>query len=184
MGRNILVSIVLLLLMSTSAFCQEGNENPYKGRPIKERLFFGGDLGLSFGTVTYIRIVPLVGYQVSPKFSFGAGPSFQYWDDSRFPTSAQTIWGGQAFARYFVFPELFLQSDFEFLNLEAFAIDNSGEVINTRVNVPVWWLGAGYSQRSANGSGFFIGLFYDIVQDINSPYADPFAIRIGGFFAL
>lgn len=173
----------LFLSLSLASFAQSGSDNPYSNLPFKERLFFGGDFGLSFGSVTYIRIAPLVGYAVSPKFSLGLGPSYQYWKYSDFPDSEQSIWGGTLFARYFVLESLFLQSDLEVLNLEAYNFD-AGETLNTRVTVPVWWVGAGYSQRSSNGSGIFVAVFYDLIQDLNSPYADNVAIRVGGFISL
>ncbi len=47
-----------------------------------ERLYFGGDFGLSLGrTQAFINISPLVGYKLNEKLSIGAGPVFQYWQD-------------------------------------------------------------------------------------------------------
>lgn len=177
-----LLSVAIILLIALSAQSQDTNKNPYAGRPFKDRVFFGGDLGLSFGTITYIRIAPVMGYMINPKLSAGAGISFQYWNDDRFVDSEQTIWGLNTFARYFVIESLFLQTDFEYLNLEAYNFSGN-DVFTSRVNVPVWWVGAGYSQRSGR-TGFFIGFFYDLIQDVNSPYANDYAIRVGGFVGL
>jgi hypothetical protein len=50
-------------------------QEPRKGFD-KEKLFFGGNFGLSFGDYTFINVTPQVGYQFNPYFSAGAGVSF------------------------------------------------------------------------------------------------------------
>src|SRR5690625_7764740 len=37
----------------------------------KEKLFFGGNIGLSFGSMTYINLSPLIGYRFSKMLSAG-----------------------------------------------------------------------------------------------------------------
>lgn len=180
--RKLLIGLLFLLFTSVLFAQKNESKNPLAGRPFKERVFFGGDFGLSFGTVTYIRIAPIMGYAITPDLSVGAGPSYQYWKYSNIDNSEQSIFGGSVFARYFIIENLFLQSDFEYLNLEAIDFSNDN-VLNRRVNVPVWWVGGGYSQR-AGRSGFFVGIFYDLIQDIYSPYTGDVAIRVGGFIGL
>lgn len=163
--------------------------NPYKGMPLKERLFFGGDFGLSFGDITYVRIAPIVGYHVSPKIGFGGGPSYQYWRFNYLspngPASTQTqIIGLNTFMRWFPFESVFVQSDFELLNLKSSFRDPNSSFFDeqvSRVNVPVWLIGGGYVQRSGR-SGFMLGVFYDLIQDRNSPYGRDLIIRAGMFF--
>ncbi len=181
------ILVILLVAINTSTYGQgdsKDKKNPLAGLPFKERLFLGGDFGLSFGTTTYIRIAPLVGYRVNPDFSVGVSPSYQYWKVNT-PTGSfdQSVYGGSTFARYFLFESIFIQSEFEVLNLEARTRDNES-LLDRRVNVPMFFVGAGYSQRTANGSGFFIGAFYDLIQDPNSPYRDDLTFRMGGFIGL
>lgn len=176
--------ILIIALAANSAYGQSKvNNNPYADLPFKDRLFFGGDLGLSFGTVTYIRISPIIGLNVSSKFSVGAGPSYQYYKDNRYVGLESSIYGGSVFARYFVIESIFLQSEFEVLNLEELYYNPLTDYIPERVTIPVWFVGAGFSQRTANGSGFFIGLFYDLIGDINSPYPRDIAVRAGGMIS-
>ncbi len=54
--RKIVTVLCLLIYSSTSLFAQDKpkSDNPYKGLPFKERIFLGGDFGLSFGSFTYI----------------------------------------------------------------------------------------------------------------------------------
>jgi len=173
-------------LFITSARAQK-SDNPYKGVAFEDRITIGGDLGLSFGNqLTYIRVAPLLGYIVSPKFTIGVGPSFQYWEDKRFiPSLETTIYGGSTFGRFFVLEQLFLQAEFEVLNLDEINFAPTSDFSNReRVTIPVFFVGAGYSQRSAGGSGFFVSVMYDLIGDLNSPYPDDLVFRVGGFFAL
>lgn len=181
---------VLAIAVSTTCVAQTTTEskNPFKGLPLKDRLFYGGDFGLSFGTVTYVRVAPLVGYNVSPKFAVGLGPSYQYWrirygTAAGGPVAETSIWGGSTFARFFPFEVAFIQTDFELLNLKS-SFRDSGNFFDeqiSRVTVPVWLVGAGYAQRSGRG-GVMLGVFYDLIQDINSPYGRDLIIRAGLFF--
>ncbi len=163
----------------------KGNNNPLKGVPFKDRLFLGGDFGLSFGTITFVRIAPLLGYNVTPRLAFGLGPSYQYWSDSRFaPKLSSSIYGGAFFGRYFVFENVFAESSLEILNLEEISFSPSPDFERSRVTIPVWFVGAGFSQRNSRGSGFFIAAYYDLIQNINSPYPNNISLRIGGFIGL
>lgn len=178
-----IVPVFLLLLLANGLLAQNNEKkNPLAGRPFKERVFFGGDLGLSFGTITYVRVAPVMGYAITPNLSVGGGPSYQYWENNRIPNSGQSMYGGSLFGRYYPLDFLFLHTEFEFLNVEAIDFSND-DILNRRVNVPIWWVGGGYSQRSGR-SGFFVGIYYDLIQDIYSPYSDDFIIRIGGFVGL
>jgi hypothetical protein len=173
-----------MIVISSSLKCQN-SDNPYKGRPFKDRITIGGDIGLSVGNqITYIRLAPMLGYLVSPKLTIGAGPSYQYYEDSNPPTFKSTIYGGAAFAQYFVFDGVFLQAQPEILNLEEIDFTPSDNIGRDRITIPVLLLGGGYSQRSANGSGFFIALLYDVVGDLNSPYPNDLVFRVGGFIGL
>lgn len=182
--------VVLAFVASTTCMGQTStdNNNPYKGLPLKDRLFFGGDFGLSFGSVTFVRVAPIVGYNVSPKFAVGLGPSYQYWrirygSTPGSPVAETSIWGGNTFLRFFPFEVAFIQTDFELLNLKS-SFRDAGNFFDeqvSRVTVPVWLVGAGYVQRSGRG-GFMLGVFYDLIQDPNSPYGRDIILRAGMFF--
>ncbi len=184
------IRIVAILLLSTAVVNGQDGEssNPYKGMALKDRLFFGGDLGLSFGNFTFVRVAPIVGYHVSPKFGFGLGPSYQYWRYDALTASGPAriethIYGMNTFARFFPIEQGFIQTDFELLNLRTSFRDagNFFDESESRVTVPVWLVGAGFVQRSGRG-GFMVGIFYDLIQDINSPYGRDLIFRGGVFF--
>lgn len=177
--------LLLILLTATTTHAQK-SENPYKGLPFKDRVFVGGNLGLSFGNqLTYIRIAPMLGYYINPRLSVGAGPSFQYWEDRRYsPSLESTIYGGSTFGRFFLLDEIFLQAEFELLNLEEINFNPLSDFNRGRVTIPVLFVGGGYSQKFAGGSGIFIAVMYDIIGDLNSPYPNDLVFRAGGFIGL
>jgi hypothetical protein len=73
--------LLVILFCSGAVFnqlqAQEAGEmqEPRKGFD-KEKLFFGGNFGMSFGDYTFINITPQVGYQFNQYFAAGAGVSF------------------------------------------------------------------------------------------------------------
>ena len=47
--------------------------------PGEQRIFFGGNLGLSFWSdYAYVELSPLVGYKITPRFWAGGGPKYMY----------------------------------------------------------------------------------------------------------
>jgi hypothetical protein len=183
MKRTLFFTVFAVIFLGRFDLQGQNNENPYKGRPFNERIFFGGDLGLSFGNqLTYIRIAPLIGYSVSPRFAFGLGPSFQYWEDKRFNPNLETsIYGGSVFARYFLLDQIFLQTEFEVINLDEIDFNPGDDIRQDRVTIPVWFVGGGYGQRIGN-SGIMVSVMYDLIGDINSPYPNDLVFRVGGYF--
>ena len=181
------VLVTLGCLIFSICVTAQKSDNPYKGVAFIDRITIGGDLGLSFGNqLTYIRVAPVLGYIVNPKLTIGAGPSFQYWEDRRFiPSLKTTIYGGSTFGRYFILEQFFLQAEFEVLNLEEINFAPTSDFSSRdRVTIPVFFVGGGYSQRTSNGSGFFVSLMYDVIGDLNSPYPNDLVFRVGGFIGL
>lgn len=187
--KNLIGRIVWMtafLLMGGAALLAQEKQNPYKGLPFKDRITLGGDVGLAFGTYTYIRLAPRLGYLVSDRFTVGAGPSYTYYNDSRYTPAFETsIYGGSVFAQYFVLESIFLHTEFEGLNLEVLKPHPlEDRYVTSRTTIPIWFVGGGFSERTAGGSGFFVSVLYDLIQDPYSPYPNNLSIRVGGFFGL
>ena len=73
------------------------------------KIFFGGNLGLFFGTVTDIEISPLVGYKIYKGLSAGGGFTYIYYreryaDNAVFETNQ---YGWRVFAMYDIFKKEF-----------------------------------------------------------------------------
>jgi hypothetical protein len=184
--KKFTATCLFFLIGISAALAQPAKrENPYAGLPFKDRVVFGGDFGLSFGTITFIRIAPMLGYRISDRLIVGGGPSYQYFSDNRFiPTFTSSIYGMSAFGQFVAFNNIFLQVQPEVLNVEDRFPKQSptGEIFYDRVTIPVLFVGGGIGQFNSSGSGVFVSVLYDVIQDPNSPYPGNAVIRIGGFF--
>jgi hypothetical protein len=178
------LSIIGVFLGSSfPGMAQETTTNePKDTRPLSERIWFGGGVGLSFGTVTAIQLDPLVGYKVDPngKLSFGLGGSYWYFRDNRFPTPYDfKAYGYRTFGRYRVIEQAYLHAEFLHMNVEANRFASFSE-IKPRIWVPHLLLGAGYVQPLGARSSFFIQVLFDVLQDPNSIYFNQGPIFSGG----
>ncbi|MGB8190278.1 MAG: hypothetical protein WCF67_00095 [Chitinophagaceae bacterium] len=78
MLRKLTLCLLLAALALGARAQDEEEEEPKKGFD-KEKLFFGGNFGLGFGSnQTSINISPQVGYQFNRYFAAGAGINFVY----------------------------------------------------------------------------------------------------------
>jgi hypothetical protein len=69
----------------------------------RERLFFGGSFGLTFGTITDIQISPVIGYWVLPRLAIAAGPTYRYYKDQYQKT---TLYGGKGYVQLVVIQDI------------------------------------------------------------------------------
>ncbi len=130
-------------------------------RPLKDRLWFGGGLGLNFGNVTSIQIEPLVGYKVDKKGKLSVGTGFTYWylSDNRFtPKLVQNAYGYRLFSRYRFIPQAFAHVEHLNLNAERF-IGTNGNV--QRIWVPHLLVGGGYAQPISGSSVFTLQVLWE-----------------------
>lgn len=151
--------------------------------PLNERMYYGGNFSLQFGTVTFIDVSPLAGVMITEKFSAGAGATYQYFNDRRFRYDSH-IYGGRIFGRYNVVPRIFAHAEYETLNVEvASQIPNTSDIVLNRAWVPGFLVGAGYFTPFGNRGGMNFKILYNLLHDnIRSPYREPYVIRVGFVF--
>ena len=76
----------------------------------KSKLFFGGNLGLAFGTYTIINVSPLVGYRFTHVFAAGVGVNYSYYGyDDGYYTYKQSYVGMSIFGRVYPIQQFFIQ---------------------------------------------------------------------------
>ncbi len=129
-----LLAVSLLFPMTTSAqdyrdsTATEKEKVPDTPRPWKDRIWFGGGLGLSFGSVTNIAIEPMVGYKITKngKLSVGVGISYQYFRDNRYTPAFETsVYGGRLFTRYRIIEQLFAHAEYNQLSFGVFYVSRN-----------------------------------------------------------
>lgn len=157
--------------------------DPEENPPLRDRLYYGGNFAMQFGTITFIDVSPLVGAMITDKFSGGLGATYQYFDDRRFVnvgTGNRSLYGGRTFLRYNVFPNIFAHTEYEMLNFDLFN-RNTNEY--NREWIPGFFVGAGYFAPFGNRGGANFTFLYNLMHDnLRSPYNEPYVIRVGFVF--
>ncbi|MBW2660360.1 MAG: hypothetical protein JRC87_12365 [Deltaproteobacteria bacterium] len=151
-------------------------------KSIKDNIFYGGYINLSFGSYTVIGIEPMVGYKLTPKLSTGVKVRYNYIQDDRYAQSRTTsTYGGSIFGRYLVTPKFYAQAEAASYSYEFFYRTGGSE----REWVPFLLMGGGFIQPLSERTWLNIEILFDVLQDEKSPYEDwePFfSIGIGAGF--
>lgn len=183
--------LVIFIFISISAFAQDFSIGPEKVTKdttktplektsnqksdstltLKERIYFGGNVGAQFGTVTFVDLSPMVGIKIHPIWSVGIQTTGQYLNNSVLGYNT-TILGLTSFTRVKVYSELFLQGEYGILNGNFSVYSGERETIQTLL------FGGGYSYGLGSKMKMYGTVMFDVLQDIKNPYSNPL-IRIG-----
>jgi hypothetical protein len=155
------------------------------------RLFFGGNFGMSFGSSTFVNVSPLVGYRFNNYFAAGGGVNFIYssfsyknGSGSKLYTDSYGTAGLGIFGRVFPVKFLFAQVRPE-LNYvwgkTKYFYGNLPETKYPGKFVPSVLVGGGVAMPAGRGA-IMLSLDYDIVQDKRSPYGTQPFVSIGFTF--
>ena len=183
MKKTLLLSIALILI-TLGSFAQDttATRTPEptdpKKEPFKDRLFFGGNLGLYFGSLTYVNVSPTIGYRFTDRFGAGLGPAYSYYSDKRDKkyTYTTNTYGGRLFGQYLISDQLMAYSEYEVINVE---VPNLLFTKLIRKNISSLFIGGGYLQRFGGGnSGVSLMLLYNVLESDYSIYENPI-IRTG-----
>jgi hypothetical protein len=118
MLRIVLSSV---LLFSCTLLFAQGEANSLKDVPFKERIVTGGGFGLGFSsTQSYFSVSPSIGYQLTKKLIAGTTVTYRYtsYKFSNLPSLKLNDYGVNPFVRFTVYRNIFLQTEYEYLNYE------------------------------------------------------------------
>ena len=154
-NRNIIFTAALTLLLLN--YHATGYSQKVKGDapPLRERIFFGGDFGLQFGTITNIDVAPIVGLWVLPRVAVAIGPEYSYYALKN--VGSTSIFGGRVYSQLVLVQDinniipagihlgLFVHAEDEIQNLES-DFWSYTQVDSKRFNVNTFLVGGGISQ--------------------------------------
>jgi hypothetical protein len=177
----------ILFAIPSLVYCQ-GEANSLKGVPIKERIVTGGGMGLGFNAVQdFISVSPVLGYRLTQRLIGGIGVTYRYTKYKGItPAMKLNDYGVSPFVRFTVYKNIFLQSEYEYLNYE-FPLANRETV---RYDFKSFLAGAGFIQPLSDKVGFYVmGLYNFSYKDpvlgepsaYNSPLVFRAGINIGNF---
>ena len=175
--------IVLMLVVFTILPLAAGTGDSASVAPAPEKksqgipVYYGGTIGLSFGSYFRLSVTPLVGFKLSEKTSAGFKVGYEYVEDKRYdPKLTASNYGASVFARYRAIPNAYLHAEFAYFSYKYKISDFETD----RTWVPFIYLGGGYLQPIGPGTALVVEVLVDVLQDSNSPYEawDP-VISIG-----
>lgn len=137
-----------------------GHDKPPIKKPFKDKLFTGGGLGLSFGTITQIHVSPLLGYEISDRLVAGVGGTYIYLHN-RIYDASMNIYGGRLFSQFFLSENFILHSEYGMMSFEDLSGRRDG-----RENIKSFMAGVGYRSQVGSRSFLYILGLYD--------FGDPF----------
>ena len=177
-----LFAIALLFSTLSASYSQQvSNEVP----PLRERMFFGGNFWLSFGTITDIQIAPVVGLWVLPRVAVAVGPNFRYYKDQYDETN---IYGIKGYLQYVLLKDLnnlvplgvhtgiFFHLEDEVLNLES-SFWQYDPVETERFTINTLLIGGGISQQLGRRSAMNFMVLWALNDSGYGVYSNP-EIRI------
>jgi hypothetical protein len=179
--------IIPLVLVTFFSRGQEPEE-----MTLRDRIYFGGDFSLMFGTITFIEVSPIAGYRFTPRFSSGFGITYQYYREKTYLNTIvkSNIYGGRVFSKYLFLKDLNefipvglhagLQGycEYEFLNLPSFfsLMHDSG-----RFWLHSFYVGGGLELPVGRRTSMNLLVLFNLNDTGESPYSNP-VVRIGFVF--
>ncbi len=148
---------------------------------LNDKLFYGGNLGLQFGTVTRIDISPMLGFKVTEKFTPGLGFIYQYMNDRNYPDSKLNVFGGRIFLRYYFFERFFTHAEYEYLTFKTNNFNPIGKEEQISLNNIL--LGGGIREKISEKTYVNLAILWNINESAYSLYSNPI-IRGGVIFGL
>jgi hypothetical protein len=173
------------ILLSFRAFAQEP---PAQKPPLRERLFFGGNFALQFGTYTNIEIDPIIGFWILPRLAVAAGPTYIFY---KFDNVRTDIYGGRCYVQYVLFRDIdrfiplgvhssiILHVEDEVLSLDS-GLSNS-PIESDRFTINTLLGGFGLSQQIGRRGSVNLMVLWTLSDSGYQIYSNP-EIRIGFTF--
>ena len=193
--RKILNILILCFMFAFPVMAQ----NNYSFR---DRLFFGGNLGLAIGTYTDIEVSPLVGYYITPRWAAGVGFTYEYYNNKyhwlvpsshapgqyEYERYETHIFGGRLFTNYVIVNNIndwipfgfnfriFVHAEDELMSYEKGFLyyDKPGRELQNSILV-----GGGLRFPSGKRSSMNLYILWNLNSQLNDYYGSGPIIRMG-----
>jgi hypothetical protein len=148
---------------------------------LRERLFFGGNLGLQFGTITDIQISPVIGLWVLPRVAIAVGPDYRFY---KFDRDHTDIYGGKSYAEFVVIQDIssflpfgvhtgiFFHLEDELLSLQS-SFWKPLPITSDRFYINTVLAGGGISQQLGRRSSMNIMVLWALNDSGYEVYSNP-----------
>lgn len=171
--------LVSLLLANVFVFAQDEDSTENKKGFRKENLFIGGNFGLTFGDYTLLNVSPQLGYRFTKRIAAGVGVTAQFvgykerdYNGDVYRKVTQGVTGLNIFGRFYPVEQVFIQLQPEanyIFGKQTYFQPTKVEYKLDAVIAPSLLAGGGTVLPAGRGS-FIASVFYDVLQNKNSPY--------------
>ena len=179
--NSCILLVVTFMAAFTSLSAQERinlDEKPQMS--FKDHLFYGGGLGLQFGTVTLVDISPMIGYKVTQRIGIGVSPTYKFYSYTNYYGQSENlktnVFGGSIFTRIVILENVFAHAEYELLAYKT-KDPSAGGVIQT-LNYQSVLVGGGYRERIGENAFMNLMVLWNLNETPDSPYTNPI-IRAG-----
>ena len=179
---KVLCLSVFVLLLHNAAFSQYSisTTDPNTGTTTDagtdqdvSGVYFGGQVGLSFGDYFMVSIAPLVGYDINKRLTVGGKLRYEYVHDGRYKEDIIAHnYGGSVFSNLFLIKGLYAHAEYAYMSYQYQTEINNTDYKTEREWVPFCLLGGGYLIDITSSVSFFVEVLWDVIQDDNSPYSE------------
>ena len=189
-GKLRIIIFIILIFLSLSKLPLSAQQERRDIPAIRDRLFYGGSMGLQFGSLTDIQLSPVIGFWILPRLSVAIGPDYEFLKNSY--NGKTDIIGGSAYTQIVVIQDInnlipigmhygiFLQAEDELLSLESLywkmpPVSSERFFINTPL------AGAGLSQPIGKRASLNLAVLWTLETPEYDIYSNP-EIRISFTF--
>lgn len=177
--------VTVLFLILTQSINAQYLEPDSQRPPLRDRMFFGGNFGLQFGTYTYIETSPIVGIWLLPRVGLAGGPTYKFLKD---PVGSTSVFGGKGFTRLILIQDvnnivpigmglsIYLHGEYEYLSYRSDFFYTNPE--STRVGNSAFLVGFGFSQHLGPRISMNLSLLWVVNEPELDIYDNP-EIRFG-----
>jgi len=189
MAKKLLYTLLILIIGLSAQAQYFGGPNMQQTEPDpSNKLFFGGNFGMSFGNNTFVNISPLVGFRFNDYFSGGGGVNFIYSSFTTRNSSGNKLFTdsygtaglglfGRVYPVRFLFGQIRPEINYVWGKTKYFT-GNLPEVNYPGKFVPSLLVGGGVAMPAGRGA-ILVSLEYDVVQDKRSPYGTKPFVSVG-----
>jgi hypothetical protein len=186
-SKKQITAFSILLLLASFSFVSGQNKRA-EVPALRERLFFGGNIGLQFGSITDIQVCPVVGIWLLPRLAVAAGPDYRFYKDWYNRTN---IYGAKGYLEFVVVKDInsfipvgagtgvFFHLEDEILSLESSVFRDPSS--SGRFSINTVLAGGGISQQIGRRSSVNIMALWALNDSGYEVYGSP-EIRISFIF--
>jgi hypothetical protein len=179
--RHKLNAIFIFLLLIASVSIISGQKSKEETPPLRDRLFFGGNFGLQFGTITDIQVSPVIGLWIFPRLAVAVGPDYRFY---KYRNDRTNIYGGKGYMQFVVIKDInsvipvgvnigvFLHVEDELLSLESSFWKNP-PITSDRFYINTILAGGGISQQIGKRSSLNFMVLWALNDSGYEVYSNP-----------